>query len=613
MIGLGLTAYQKLHLKIEFIPVFVFSLVITAMFFAGLWNFMPLMIYSILVGGNVLLCMALFRRNKSSELLIKRQDVFLPGILIVGGLAVFFLIQLPKARIMHFDSYSHWITVIKDILMYDQLTSASPGIVHFLSYPPGSALFIYFASHILGGFDGSFLVIQMLLILSCLLCLFGFCDIGNDKDDVKARNIKRAAVAVFMAVGALYLLNGASSIYELLVDMLLMMFGMAGIAVIEYYRDDVWKAAIMSGPIMCATMLIKNSGIIFVLIPASYLMFIFYMHRKRLVNTKNKEWKLERLAPPYRKLKTVVCTAALAPFVCLFLWHMHVNYITPGDGYTNHQMTAQHYQNVLNNKTQDHVRQYTENYLERSFDLENNETTRGIIIWNSGIITIYLILRLLKQKERKLITSLVVADALMLLYLAGVYLMYLLSMLPGGEDLGLVAYDRYTLTGFRCFEGYLLIQLALLIHRGGKLGQVYLRAVCSFACIAAFCAMTLDGLKNVFVIPAFEGSIVQKIETASKIANSRASSVVYFPFDTGMYAARYSEFLMWAPEPETMVVVELDDTEEFLEILSEHDYLIIAEEDGAIREFMMSRAIMKENYIGTYYASSLLKRISTSQ
>ncbi len=633
ILGYGLAVYQRFKLKIEFIPVFVFSCVILLMFFAGLWNIMPLVIWFILLGGTALFGVAVYKAIISRKFPIARRDIYLPGILVIAGLGIIYALNFRDARLMGGDSYNHWIIIIKDMLLNDRLPNFMSPIIWFPTYPPGSALFIYFGAEILGNADGMLLFIQMVLILSCTLCLFAFCDSSNCADDKKVKNIKRIAVTIMMALATVYFLNGPSygppSTFDILVDNLALLFGLTGIAIVMYYRDDIIKAAIISGPVMCATILIKNPGVFYVLLQIAYLLLLYCKANKRKPSVKNSrpnikraaaseetataghdrghESKRKEFAVSRRRLATVLCIVIAAPFICMFLWQKHVDLVFPDSSDTFHAISIESYSDKYNAKSEDDLANITQSFINKSFDFKNNTLSRRVLIWNAVVIALYVVAKITKQNEPKLIYSLLFADIAWVLYLCGVLLVYIFSM-SNVEALGLNAYDRYALSGLRYFEGYLLIQLALFIHRANNYSRASIRSIGAVLCMSAFVVSSWQGIKEAFTKPIYEGSDLHQVETAITVVEPQASYAIYAYRDQegslGYLPYVIARYTLWTPRVTHLNSVSTPET--MLDTIGYHDFLVVVQEDEYIRELLQSLGVVKNDYTGTYYVRELL-------
>ena len=70
---------------------------------------------------------------------------------------------------MHYDNFSHWALIVKSMSLTNSFPSFKTDVIMFTSYPPGSAVFIYYFINIIKGFRDKkiikFDIIMFILIL----------------------------------------------------------------------------------------------------------------------------------------------------------------------------------------------------------------------------------------------------------------------------------------------------------------------------------------------------------------------------------------------------------------------------------------------------------------
>ena len=73
----------------------------------------------------------------------------------------------------HYDNFSHWALVVKDLLLTGELPGADTSLIPFRDYPPGTSVFIFYICRYLGHSQGMMLLAQNSVLLACFFALFG--------------------------------------------------------------------------------------------------------------------------------------------------------------------------------------------------------------------------------------------------------------------------------------------------------------------------------------------------------------------------------------------------------------------------------------------------------
>ncbi len=227
-IGYYLYAKRKLKIKEEFIPICIFSTIGVLEFLAGILNFMRLMAIAICAVGIVLLVKEIYLINKNKEKIkINFNCIFF---ILFAGL---FAYLLKGVRLIHYDNFSHWGIVVKEILEENRLPNFMSSAITFKAYPTGTACFIYYICKFVGKTEGVMLFAQSMLILASIYTVLAFCN--------KDKKINY----IFATILAIYLLIGNIFIDQLLVDTVLTVMGIAGLSIIIAYKNDSKKRFIM--------------------------------------------------------------------------------------------------------------------------------------------------------------------------------------------------------------------------------------------------------------------------------------------------------------------------------------------------------------------------------
>lgn len=404
MTGYVLFCTQKRHIRIEFAPALFCACASNLMFAGGILNFMPETVCIIFLGGFFLLALSLKRGVR-----VEKWDAVLYAGFCLA--LVYFAILLRGGHYLHYDNFSHWATVVRDMLLMERMPNFADSMIRFESYPLGSGLFIYFACRIIGTTDACLLWAQLLMLLSFLFCMMAF---------VRKKNWHGIFFIALFSIWVLTL-DSRVNIYELLVDILLPLAGVAAFAVIYYYKDSPQKAVYCSASLFVLLVNIKNSGVFFYAVCVLFLIAYTWDY--------------------IRRHKACFITASLFfPLATIFIWKRHVALVFPDGMNTVHAMSIVHYKNMLMGKTKGDIAQIGRMIAERLLSFESIEVKMLLFFMLLGIML------LLSGQPVKKTARIMAADlGCMGIYIFFTYAMYIFSM-PLGEALVLSCYDRYILS-----------------------------------------------------------------------------------------------------------------------------------------------------------------------
>ena len=169
-----------------------------------------------------------------------------------AGMAGFAFLSL-QMPLTHYDNFSHWALVVKDLLLTGELPGADTSLIPFRDYPPGTSVFIFYICRYLGHSQGMMLLAQNSVLLACFFALFGM---------VEER--RRFLLYSFLGMGCAMLsyLNLTIRINNLLVDFLLPLLALASIAYSCRERENVRLFAVQI-LLLGFTGIVKGTGIFF--------------------------------------------------------------------------------------------------------------------------------------------------------------------------------------------------------------------------------------------------------------------------------------------------------------------------------------------------------------
>ena len=447
MIGYTIYIQKKLNIRIEFIPLITISMITVVLFIGGILNILPLTVNMLFILGILLFIFESFINLKARSTKKKMIEFITPGTILFMIFSIYFLFMLKDQRLIHYDNFSHWGLIVKNMLDSNSLPNFENTTIRFNSYPPGSALFIYYFCFFVGKSEGLALFAQLLIILSSLLTLFSFSsfsvlNISKNENSI----LKNVFLNIITIFASLYLLNGPTSIHQLLVDTLISVVGIAIFAMIYYYFNFPHKIFF---PLIFLTLfltLIKNSGMFFSILALVVYSVSLYKHGK-------KEYK--SVISLFKKNKYLLLPICL-PFLGYYLWTKHVSMVFSSNLLGKHTMSFENYINNFNDKTINEVKKIIHIFIET---LLTSEFTRQIILITLMIVSLILLKRLSKQiYDKRLVTVSVGVLFIFISYSSGLLLMYLISM-PLGEALKLAAFDRYMSTVMHYLMGITIVTL----------------------------------------------------------------------------------------------------------------------------------------------------------
>lgn len=396
---------QKYQIRIEFAPALFCAWTSNLLFVAGLLNILPHMVWLLWGGGFFL-----FVWSVKNKYRLDRRSTLLYGIFLCAAVYFFYLMQ--GTHITSYDNFSHWATVVKDMLRENRMPNFEDKIIRFQSYPLGSSLFIYGVCLLVGEADSCMLWAQLFMQVSFLFCLAVFVQKNN------------RYAAFIPAVYSIWALSANNSIYELRVDTLLPLTGTASFIMLYNYRKKPKQALCSASGIWMLLINTKNSGIFFYFV--SILFFVLY---------EKKELKQHK--------RCFLCFGLFAPLFTMFLWKRHVAFAFADGMSAKHSMNLSHFSEMAAKKTSEDVAGIGIHILKRFADPDNIELKMMFLL------TAFLFAAAIGLRRyglmKKMIVLCVAAWGCLAVYTASLYAMYVFSM-PMGESARLASYDRYILS-----------------------------------------------------------------------------------------------------------------------------------------------------------------------
>lgn len=418
---LGLFGWIKIKLRIdtELIPILVFSLIGTAMFLAGILNIMKLATILIVAVG-------VFGFLRYSLIIRERRFYISQAFFICLCLVSYALLK--DMMFIHYDNFSHWGLVAREILEQNAFPNFKSELIQFQSYTTGSAGFIYFICKVLGlQTEGAMAFAQSLLNIAAIYSMFVLID------------KKKYLLGLVLSLFGIYLLIANILPYDLLVDTILTSMGLAIVVAIMKYQHDLHRAMLVILPLAIFLTSIKFSGIFFVLSGVLLLVFVF----RRSFSL----WELVKS----------VSFILIGVLSVTYLWRAHVSYVYSAAKQSKHAVNLTSYLMQFVKKGQDKNLEIVKNFMSRIFSFNNSSLYIYIGALVIGLLT-YLYIAKSTRDFIVYLKFLCVTLAIYVSYQAMLLATYIFSM-PYEEAKGLDSYDRYDITITVYLLGIILVYI----------------------------------------------------------------------------------------------------------------------------------------------------------
>lgn len=430
MLGFYLTIKRRNKIRKEFIPIIIISVITIVEFLAGILNLMKITTILIVLSGVILAIYEFLTIIKRKEKL--QIDI---GIIIFAIFICLFAYLLIGAKLLHYDNFSHWGTIVKELLIENKLPNFESDTILFTSYPPATACFIYFCCKFLGNSESAMLFAQSMLILTSLYTIFALC-----KKDKKITYLIGCLAFIYLLLGNIF-------IDELLVDTVLPVMGIAAFVIIIYYQKDLKKGLLCSIPVLSVLTLVKNSGIFFVLVDLT--IWIIYFIKQNGIKGFIKE-----------KYIMII----LLPFFLQLLWNGHIGLVFEEPDLAKHSMSVSNYITNIKEKGIDNIIFIGKKFVKEMTSLQNIE---NIVM---PLFIIYFINLLWMYRKNSEMKKIVKNTFIFMLISYGIYQISLLAMyifsMPMAEAEKLASYSRYYRT-ILLFEYGIVITTTLRILNNG--------------------------------------------------------------------------------------------------------------------------------------------------
>lgn len=433
-------------LPAAFAPLVTASAQTLFIFLAALLNVMEAAAWAAVLIGAALFIRMLVKRS--------RVPVCAELIALVAVCALLWL-RYRGALLMQYDDFSHWGTMARYMLTFNRLPDAGAEVIGFQSYPPASALWIYYVCRFFGGGEGMMLAAQAWLVAAAALPLWG---LGAQR--------RRFAAGVVTALVALAMLSVFQGTASLMVDNLIAAIS-AGAAAMALYRSEDGRSCVLwLAPVLSVCCLIKDSGILFA---AVVFAMVVILRKRRGV-------KLSHTA-----------LLASAPVACRLLWLLHTRLAFPSAQSTRHALSIENFRHMGADKSIGDILDIGAR-LARALLSPDNQILQ-VLLLTLICCALGAAYRALVQKRRVRIAReallLVGGAATALIYSVSLWCMYTFT-LSLSNALDLVALERYASTCALFLYGLLAAYMITALNEADGIKPRRVAAMlCGVALVAA--------------------------------------------------------------------------------------------------------------------------------
>ena len=508
-LGWCLWLFHRLRLPAEQTPVVAMCALSVVTYLFGLVNLFGLIQLILYAGGILLGLWTLFRQGPK----LLRRFVTLPmiGFGLVCG---WFMLLLRGAAVEGHDNFAHWAIVAKSILTHNTFPTAANTAVEYVSYPPGTAVWIKLVCDLLGTSDGTMLFAHIILNMACILALIPLC----------RRSLPVGAALVAYGIFCFLQFNGCGS---LMVDYLFTLLVLATAAVILACQKE-HPAGGLTGALvlLCFTTLVKNSGLIFAVIGLVLALWaVWHSGFSRKIR-----WIWSGLL-------------TLSPVGVWALWLLRVQLVY-GETSSKHAVSVENYAQQISEKSAADITAFQQSF----FTYWLHPGYSGVVFfWITVALCIAVPLLLLAMgRIDKKRTLLYVCGSLgtLAFYLFTLYLTYLLSM-SREEMLVLASLPRYIVCFCAAITGLML--MALLWHLQGHKARPWAGGVILACCLYALFVCQPGSLRCLYSRQDYQNNAEQApwIELREEYGLPEGASYLFYtngsPVDgwTGLMVARY--------------------------------------------------------------------------
>lgn len=543
--SLGFWEYfrRKSKMSIYFLPAFTICLQIMILFCGGILNCLEITVWMMFAAG--LLTGVYYLWNDFKNVIDTYWNC---GYIFFIVVFCVILCACQGQVFTAYDNFSHWGLIIKNMLLTDRFPSFLDSLIVFQEYPLGSASYIYYFAKLISESESAQMAAQGLMMMSFILPVF------------KYVHKNKVASCLMLLVYVNYIFCYNIRIDSLLVDTLLPLQGMATLFFVyseclDFKNEKNPRGVCVSYaiPFLCTSVQIKNSGIYFAAL-ACVLIGI------SLKNDKNG-----------RKCKIITIAA---PFLSLYLWKWHCNYVFVDGSLTKHAMTVQNYQKVFFQKTGEEIKSILSSVIKYSF------SGKGFYYILLFLIIVGIMSILIDAQNKKAYTKLFFSSIfLYITYMIGIAFMYLFSM-PGQEARDLAGIDRYRKTIFIAIYYLLMLFSVILVSsiRNMKKGWGYLVGI-YLPLIIWLGEWRGESLPIIFHTDSGGTRLeIEQIIEENQIPSESSYMICVSTDNVASYVRYLCRYLLWSDDISVRVISEESEFDD----IEKYQYVLIYDKDNKL-------------------------------
>lgn len=521
-------------INIYFLPSLTVAIQVTLLYLAGILNLLPEVTIALYILGFVGLRLS-YSKNKSLAFI---KQYYNDGYLLFILIMLFLTICLHGKMFSHYDNFSHWALVVRDMLVTNHYPNFESALISFQEYPLGSATYIYYFAKMVSASESTQMLAQAYMIIAAILPLFAV---------IQKRSI---AVDVVFFLIANFVCVYNITLGNLLVDTLLPVVGICALlfAKIHCFKDDNNNFLFLSCYLV-QLIQIKNSGLFFVAV-------ILIVGAKYYLQKEN-------------RLSKIAC--ALMPFISLVIWQKHCKYVFTSAATSKHAMTLANYRMVLGGKSFADVKTICIEMIKLSITYIDV----WIIILLALIIGCFVRLYY-RDIWKNYIELLKFTGILYVCYQIGTLGMYLFSM-PGEEATRLAGGERYLKT---ILLAILLIYLIFTIRIISSEVIKKRANIISVIVVILTYSMSVSSLIVPFVpFTIGNGDERMWVENSKESYSipSHNSYCILIPEEDWGYSDYLLRYTFWSDEVTTKIIEDADDMKEI-----DSKYILVYDKENDI-------------------------------
>ncbi len=282
--------------------------IVAVMYMAGLAGILSAGITIVTVLSLLMLLASVVNLARRKSFKDFSRCFFTPGFLLYGSMFAVLIVMHMGRVADDWDEFSHWMDIVKVMLMYNDFGTHPLAASAYQSYPPGMALFQYFVHEtVVGSADGN--LTEWLCFFAYHLYTFSFLF-----PFLKHLKLKQIGPAVFFVVGCclIPLVLFPKFLESIYIDPFVGIVAGCGMAMLYLNNCDERKNSLYVFVAMFSLTLAKDAGMLFALFMAVAMLAVEGLKQGN----------------PRRKIKRLLFVAAgtvLFLLIPKMLWELHLN------------------------------------------------------------------------------------------------------------------------------------------------------------------------------------------------------------------------------------------------------------------------------------------------